>query len=975
MLKRISMLCLVLSLVLALSLEASADGKESLHINYITDVFNEENGLPTGEANAVVQTKDGYLWVGSYGGLLRYDGTTFVDFSGKLDSSAIRSLFCAEDGTLYIGTNDAGLWKLADNEFTRVHAADENALLCIRDISEGSDGTIYIASTSGAARIVSGELVPYDYPELDGAQLRCIAADGEGHTWALSDAGEIFIFDDARFIAAPPSDVFFRDEIVNALCGSEDGFIWLGSSARILRLELRPGMDPGMPDSFLIRSFFTSGISTINKMKAAWDGTLLVSGLTGFGFIDENGQFRRISDSSDNPISANWAELDSEGNRWVASSNFGIVRYCVGCFDSCNYNSNLGSYSVNAVARQGSTFYVGTDSGILLFGRNWRPIASELIETFSDIRVRNVTVDADGRVWLATYSSHGAACYDPQTGVLTDFGQNEGLLSEKVRVVYPLSDGRMLVGSQLGVNIIENGVITASYGSSEGLETTSILCAMELNGRIFVGTDGSGIYEITDGGLIHIGRNEGLTQGVVLRMSADADGSGNYFVCAGDKLFYCENGSFRVLTGFSTGAGSIYSVYDVNGRIWLLQNGGVFSADKKDVLAGRETYTAQYGVRCGMTGTLSANTWNWLEPDGSLYMPTRSGISVFHFRGTDVQLPEAAVNSISVDGTVYEHPTALILPRDAQRVNMDISELLFSDTTEFFLSYQLEGFDEEEIVTSAKHVDASYTNLRGGDYVLRVRVIDPLTGRVSRETSVTMKKEMQLSEYLWFWASVAALVLLVLLGLERLNHKRKTAAMQRKQEEQRSYINEITKVISECVDMKDAYTNGHSARVAKYTVMLARHLGKTEEETENLYNIALLHDIGKISIPDNILNKPERLTDEEYEIMKSHSQRGYDILKEITIAPELAIGAGYHHERLDGTGYPRGLKGDEIPEFAQIIAVADTFDAMYSTRPYRTRMPLSKVADEIRRVSGTQLNPDVVNAFLELVDEGAFDNE
>ena len=199
--------------------------------------------------------------------------------------------------------------------------------------------------------------------------------------------------------------------------------------------------------------------------------------------------------------------------------------------------------------------------------------------------------------------------------------------------------------------------------------------------------------------------------------------------------------------------------------------------------------------------------------------------------------------------------------------------------------------------------------------------------------------------------------------------------MQRKQEEQKRYINEITKVISECVDMKDAYTNGHSARVAKYTVMLARRMGKSEEETENLYNIALLHDIGKISIPDSILNKPGRLTDEEYEIMKSHSQRGYDILKEIEIAPELAIGAGYHHERLDGTGYPRGLKGDEIPELAQIIAVADTFDAMYSTRPYRTRMPLEKVAAEIRRVAGTQLNPDAVRAFLELVDEGAFDNE
>ncbi len=106
--------------------------------------------------------------------------------------------------------------------------------------------------------------------------------------------------------------------------------------------------------------------------------------------------------------------------------------------------------------------------------------------------------------------------------------------------------------------------------------------------------------------------------------------------------------------------------------------------------------------------------------------------------------------------------------------------------------------------------------------------------------------------------------------------------------------------------------------------------------------------------------------------MKGHSQKGFDVLKEIDIAPDIALGAGCHHERYDGKGYPRGLKGDEIPEVAQIIAVADTFDAMFSTRPYRRKMELGSVVEEIKRCSGTQLSPRVVEAFLELVKDGAF---
>ncbi|MBR3504495.1 MAG: HD domain-containing protein [Clostridia bacterium] len=359
---------------------------------------------------------------------------------------------------------------------------------------------------------------------------------------------------------------------------------------------------------------------------------------------------------------------------------------------------------------------------------------------------------------------------------------------------------------------------------------------------------------------------------------------------------------------------------------------------------------------------------------GALYIATRAGVSVFYFKGPKLAPPPAILNSITVDGVLYEHPESLVLPSDTKRVTVDISILLFSETREYMMAYYLEGFDTSEYVTLDKHVSVSYTNLKGGSYALKLRVIDPMTGESTKTRSLTIFKNMQITESVWFYVALALLIALLVWLIVRAATRHKMNVLMKKQEEQSKYINDITKVFSECVDMRDPYTNGHSARVARYTAMLAEKLGKNKEQVERMYHIALLHDVGKISIPDAILNKPEKLTEEEFLTMRSHAQRGYDVLKEIAIDPDLALGAGFHHERYDGKGYPKGLKGDEIPEVAQIIGVADTFDAMYSTRPYRKKMELSAVVKEISRISGTQLSPRVVDAFLQLYEEGAFND-
>ena len=192
------------------------------------------------------------------------------------------------------------------------------------------------------------------------------------------------------------------------------------------------------------------------------------------------------------------------------------------------------------------------------------------------------------------------------------------------------------------------------------------------------------------------------------------------------------------------------------------------------------------------------------------------------------------------------------------------------------------------------------------------------------------------------------------------------------QESRRRILNfseQIIHALSGAIDAKDSYTNGHSARVAKYARELARRLGKPAEEINEIYNVALLHDVGKIGIPNSIINKPGKLNAEEYTIIKNHVIMGYEILKQISELPALSVGARSHHERFDGTGYPDGKKGEDIPEIARIICVADCYDAMSSDRIYRKALPQFMVREEIERNKGTQFDPKIAEVMLQMIDE------
>ena len=203
--------------------------------------------------------------------------------------------------------------------------------------------------------------------------------------------------------------------------------------------------------------------------------------------------------------------------------------------------------------------------------------------------------------------------------------------------------------------------------------------------------------------------------------------------------------------------------------------------------------------------------------------------------------------------------------------------------------------------------------------------------------------------------------------------------LQRRLDEKTREMERITiqaiMTVANTVDAKDDYTKGHSLRVAAYAELLAQRLGWSEDDVQNTYYVAMLHDVGKIGVPDAVLNKPFKLTDLEFRLIKNHTIMGAEILKDFKMFPNVDVGAKYHHERYDGKGYPEGLKEESIPLIARIIALVDSYDAMTSNRVYRRRLNDDVVMQELESGKGSQWDPDLVDIFIELIKEGALEKQ
>ena len=236
--------------------------------------------------------------------------------------------------------------------------------------------------------------------------------------------------------------------------------------------------------------------------------------------------------------------------------------------------------------------------------------------------------------------------------------------------------------------------------------------------------------------------------------------------------------------------------------------------------------------------------------------------------------------------------------------------------------------------------------------------------------TVYAHKIYQIQDYPQFWILSIMLVVVLMIIIVYTAFEFRVKKFKAKQRQDKRIIVQSLKTFANIIDAKDPYTNGHSNRVANYAKEIARRMGIVDEDLDRIYYIALMHDIGKIGVPDDVLNKPGDLTQEERKSVEMHTTIGGGILKDFSTIPGIGDGAMYHHEQFAGAGYPLGMKGEEIPLVARIICIADAYDAMSSDRCYRPKLEEDKILSELEIFTGKQFDPDIVKYMIAMINDG-----
>ncbi len=945
-------------------------------VTYIQRIFNADNGLPCGHANDIVQTNDGILWVGSYSGLYRYNGNNFR-FMEEFDTvKNVNCLYVDEEGRLWIGTNDSGVVIAIGSEQVNVLNTTKGLPSdSVRSIVQSSDGDYYIGTSDQmvVVRLKNGITISAELPEIRYAQS--IAADRHGNVATVTADGSLYILNSGKITCEVPK---FDEKTMYSCCEfSPEGLLYAGTTdGRVMVYKL-------MINSVVIQhASVCSGVSEINRICFTDRDTWVLAD-NGVGRLHGNA-YTRVP-TGDFNSSVERMCVDYQGNLWFASTRHGLLQLSESCFSDLYTLYGLSSAVVNTTAIHDGILYIGADNGLTEVHMSSGSLRRDgLTESLNGIRIRCIYDDTAGNLWICTYGK-GLVC-ERADGEIVFYNSEEYGLGNRVRGCIELSDGSIAVSADSGLSIIQNGEVinTIPYGDELGSSQILSLCEYS-DGKLYLGTDGNGIMVYENGEITgHLTKDDGLGSGVILKMVYDSEYD-VMFIVTSNSLSYMRRSVITRVQGFPY-SNNYDIVLDRDGEAFVLGSAGIYVVRKASLLSDAPMDYMLLNSRLGLRGALTANSWNEVTENDDLYLSTDRGVikvNLDNYR-SNRRAYRLMVSQVILDGVPanIERGNRLVIDKDVSTIEF-VPEVVNFSLEDPKISYYLEGVDGSyKTVPQSELTSAIYTNLPAGEYTFHIAIIDEETGSILEESSYGFVKENSIYDNNWFMFYML-FVGGLFVGWATWFYTRYWAQKKMRVQQERLTLalkqvemgNETIMAIARTVDAKDSMTSKHSQRVSEYSVLIARKMGFFEEEIDNLRNAALLHDIGKIGIPDAILNKPDKLTDEEYARMKTHVTLGAEILKDFTLVEHAVEGAKYHHERYDGTGYPEGLKGEEIPLYGRIIAIADAFDAMTANRVYRKRLSFEQVMKELENGRGTQFDPVLLDMFLELLGEGNIDVE
>ena len=946
--------------------------------SYVQIKYSNEDGLLSGEANDIEQTKDGKLWIGTYAGLFKYDGARFTLMNNISSINNVNCLYADEEGRLWVGTNDDGISLLINEHVMNVIEENDGLLSnSVKCIVCDSNGNYYIGTPNGISLVSlsGGVKITKNIEQL--GNIISLSADKNGNVAAVSETGELYWMKDGE-IVAPPIDLSVEYRAVKF---TEDNRLLIGSTTNEICI-----LDMSDTNPKCIKTINIPGIESINSFYITEKKEIFVCSDSGVAEIYEDYDYKRLklnnfSNSIDNML------VDYQGNLWFSSSRLGLLKMCESPF--IELFSEIGETQVvNSTQKWNGLLFCGTDTGLVIMDEEKiLKVENELTELLKNIRVRCIKVDGNDNLWLATM---GMGVYKIRRSTegkyeIKTFDEADGLPGMRFRNINISEDGSVVAAGDSGVAVIRDDVVEAVFTSKEGLEDEKTLCTLEHNGFYYFGSDSGGISKVKGDKLIkHFDKKDGLSSNVILRMVYDSYTNGIFIVTSNGLCYMSPEGEIKKLDNFPY-SNNYDMICEPDGSCWILSSAGIYVANTSELLENTKREYVLIDSKKGFRSSLTANSWLCREND-IIYLCCDSGVVKIDRSSYDMysKYYRMILTSVEVDGVKHEinRTDTLKLTSKASKIVFE-PEVLNYSMNDPYVSYMLEGYDENPTMCLLSELGKiTYVDLNPGKYVFKIFILDGIDGKAVEAASYAFEKEIEMYQNWWFNIYIILIASLVLIWITWFITRTQTQKTLLKQKYELEYAkkqiemgNETILSIARTVDAKDSNTSEHSFRVSEYSVAIARKLGYSDKKCENLRQMALLHDIGKIGIPDAILNKPAKLTDEEYEIMKSHVIRGGEILKDFSVIDNVNVGALYHHEKYDGSGYCLGLKGEEIPIEARIIGIADAFDAMTANRVYRKKLDINYVISELKRCRGTQFDPKLVDIMLSLIDDGSIDVE
>jgi len=732
--------------------------KQLDNMGYYAQIYDAKNGLPTSEANFILGASDGYIWIGGYSGIIRYDGSNFIRLTNTEGLTSGRGLFEDSKKRIWVGTNDNGVVYF-NPDHKAVHLTTEEGLpsSSIRTFAEDEAGNVFIGTTEGIAYVDTNEnLCRLDDDRINSERILRMDSGKDGTIYGYTKTGAIFSINACQLSSYYAGDSLGDIEISNIYADStNDGKVYIGTKSDKLYYG---NYGDKLED---MKEISVAPLNTIKWIMSACD-RIWVASESAFGYVDEDESFHVIDNT---PINSGIEMMtaDYQGNIWIASSRQGVMKLVSNNFTNVTAEAGIEDVVVNSTCLYNDSLYIGTNEGLIYLKDKTTVEETALTEYVGKAKVRDVAKDSNNNLWISTFTNGLGVVCQKADGTIINFTKADGMPSNEVRCTDEAKDGTIVAATNGGMAVIKDFKVVGSIDKSSGIKNTVFLDLQTgQEGEVYIATDGDGIYVVKGDYITKLGKSDGLTSDVINRIKWDEKRE-LYWIVTSNSIEYMKDG---VITHVSTfpynNNDNIF--FDNNDGLWVLASNGIYVVKAEEMLNNEVQDYRLLTLANGLTSMPILSEYSAIDDDGNLYIAGMTGVSLVNindYQSGNVRI-KTGVTRISCDDVTIlpELDGTYIIPASNGRVQINPAVLDYSMTNPLVRVFLENSADPGFTIHRESMSTLEFTGMRYGNYTLHIQILDESTSEVLIDDTYKLVKQP-----MFFERTLVRVVLLILLAV------------------------------------------------------------------------------------------------------------------------------------------------------------------------------------------------------------------